>query len=99
VDFEFSDVQWDLQEESLALARRFPLEYWHEADAESKYPTAFLRAFADQGWLGLTIPESYGGAGMGMIEASIVLHSVCLSGAGTSGASPIHFYYFPPRRS
>src|SRR5262249_35131017 len=42
------------------------------------------------------IPEQYGGAGLGITEAAIILHAICLSGAGTSGASPVHFFMFPP---
>src|ERR1700730_18690537 len=42
------------------------------------------------------IPEAYGGAGLGVTEAPLMLHESCASGAGTSGASPIHFYCFPP---
>jgi alkylation response protein AidB-like acyl-CoA dehydrogenase len=54
-----------------------------------------VHAFAERGWLGLVIPEEYGGAGLGVIEAALLLHEVCASGAGTSGASAIHFYMFP----
>lgn len=96
MDFALLDFQRALQDEALALARTFSMEYWREKDSKSEYPWEFVSAFADRGWLGLTIPEEYGGAGLGMVESAIMLHSICLSGAGTSGASPIHFYSFPP---
>ena len=96
VDFALDAFQRSLRDESLTLAQSFSMDYWRARDTDSQYPWEFVRAFADRGWLGLTIPEKYGGAGLGIVESSIMLHSICLSGAGTSGASPIHFYSFPP---
>lgn len=96
MDFALNDFQRELRDEALTLARTFSLDYWRERDNTGEYPWDFVKAFADKGWLGLTIPEEYGGTGLGMVEAAIMLHSICLSGAGTSGASPIHFYSFPP---
>jgi len=78
------------------LADRFPLEYWRERDATTTYPHDFLQAMAEAGWLGVVIPEAYGGAGLGITEACLVLHEICASGAGTTGASPVHFAMFPP---
>jgi alkylation response protein AidB-like acyl-CoA dehydrogenase len=96
VDFALTDLQQALHEEVLALASSFPPDYWLEHDRAERYPWDFVRAFARRGWLGTIIPEAYGGAGLGTTEAALVLHAVCLSGAGTSGASPIHFFMFPP---
>ena len=78
------------------LARRFDYEYWREKDRRAEYPWEFVRAFADAGWLGVLIPEEYGGLGLGLTEAGIMLSEVAASGAGTGGASAIHFYIFPP---
>jgi alkylation response protein AidB-like acyl-CoA dehydrogenase len=96
MDFELTELQRSLHEEALALARTFPLEYWREKDRSGDYPHEFARAFADKGWLGTIVPERYGGAGLGITEAALLLHAVCLSGAGTSGAATIHFAIFPP---
>jgi acyl-CoA dehydrogenase len=96
VDFSLSDTQAMLHAEALALARQFSLNYWAQKDAKGEYPWEFVKAFADNGWLGVIIPEAYGGAGLGITEASLLLHAICLSGAGTSGAAAIHFYMFPP---
>jgi acyl-CoA dehydrogenase len=96
VDFELSELQRGLHEEALALSRRFGLDYWLEKDRSGDYPWDFVRAFAERGWLGTIVPQEYGGAGLGMMEAALLLHAVCLSGAGTSGAAAIHFYVFPP---
>ncbi|MGH3154446.1 MAG: acyl-CoA dehydrogenase family protein, partial [Streptosporangiaceae bacterium] len=78
------------------LARRFDLGYWREKDKKAEYPWEFVRAFADAGWLGTMIPEEYGGLGLGLTEAAILMCEVAASGAGMSGASAIHFYVFPP---
>jgi len=95
VDFRLSELQLSVRRETRAIADRFPLEYWYEHDRSEAYPWEFVHAFADTGWLGVVIPEAYGGAGLGVVEAGLLLHSVGRSGAGTSGASAIHFYIFP----
>jgi alkylation response protein AidB-like acyl-CoA dehydrogenase len=94
-----SERDADLQlvrDSSRTLARRFDLEYWREKDKKAEYPWEFVRAFAEAGWLGTMIPEEYGGLGLGVAEAGIMLSEVAGSGAGASGASAIHFYIFPP---
>ena len=96
MDFALNELQRALREEVLELAGRFSMDYWLEHDRTAEYPWEFVRAFAEQGWLGTIIPEEYGGAGLGVTEAAIVLHAICVSGAGTSGASPVHFFMFPP---
>jgi hypothetical protein len=79
-----------------ASADRFPLSYWRECDKEEKYPWDFVRAFAAEGWMGIMVPEEYGGMGLGLTEAAIMLHEIGASGAAMSGASAVHFYVFPP---
>ena len=92
---ETSDLEL-VRESSRNLARKFSLEYWREKDKKAEYPWEFLHAFADAGWLGTVIPEEYGGLGLGLTEAAIMLSEVAASGAGASGASAIHFSIFPP---
>ncbi|NKQ55552.1 acyl-CoA/acyl-ACP dehydrogenase [Amycolatopsis sp. K13G38] len=77
------------------LARKFDLDYWRDKDKKGEYPWEFVKAFADGGWLGVMIPEEYGGLGLGLTEAAVMLHEVAASG-GAAGASAIHFYIFPP---
>jgi acyl-CoA dehydrogenase len=96
MDFALTDSQELLRKEAGALARSFSWDYWLDKDRRAEYPSEFVKAFADGGYLGLMIPEAYGGSGLGVMEAAIVLHEICASGAGTTGASPIHFYTFPP---
>ena len=96
MDFTLTEQQELIRKEVAALARSFPPDYWLEKDKKAEYPWEFVKAFARNGWLGTIIPEAYGGSGLGVTEASLVLHEICAAGAGTSGASPVHFYMFPP---
>ncbi len=96
MDFTLTEQQELIRKEVATLARSFPAEYWLDKDRRAEYPWEFVRAFAAGGWLGIIIPEAYGGSGLGVTEACILLHEICAAGAGTSGASPIHFYVFPP---
>jgi acyl-CoA dehydrogenase len=96
MDLALTPAQAEIRRQVAALARGFGWEYWREKDRKAEYPTEFLQAFADAGWLGLAIPEAYGGAGLGVTEAVLMLEAICASGAALSGASPIHFAVFPP---
>jgi alkylation response protein AidB-like acyl-CoA dehydrogenase len=96
MDFAFTEQQELIRKEVAALARSFSLDYWLDKDRKGEFPWDFVKAFAQGGWLGTIIPEEYGGSGLGVTEAAIVLHEICAAGAGTSGASPVHFYMFPP---
>src|SRR6266850_1986572 len=96
MDFQLTEQQELIRKEVATLARSFSLDYWLEKDRKAEYPTDWIRAFAQAGWLGMIIPEEYGGSGLGVTEAALMLHEICAAGAGTTGASPIHFYMFPP---
>ena len=96
MDFGLSEEQEMIRTQVRQIADAFDLEYWRERDKTKEYPQDFLDAFAKAGWLGIAIPEAYGGAGLGTLEACLLLHEICASGAGTSGASPVHFSIFPP---
>lgn len=78
-----------------AVCRRFGDDYWAECDRTERFPTEFHRAMADDGWLGVTMPEEYGGAGLGVTEAVAVMQTVARHGAQT-GASSIHINMFGP---
>jgi alkylation response protein AidB-like acyl-CoA dehydrogenase len=96
MDFALTEQQELIRKEVATLARSFSADYWLERDRTATYPWEFVKAFAGGGWLGIVIPEEYGGSGLGVTEAAILLHEICAAGAGTTGASPIHFYLFPP---
>jgi acyl-CoA dehydrogenase len=73
------------------LCLRFPGEYWRKLDEARAYPEEFVRALTEAGWLSALIPEEYGGAGLGITEASIILEEVNRSGAN-SGACHAQMY-------
>ncbi|WP_244197541.1 acyl-CoA dehydrogenase family protein [Caballeronia ptereochthonis] len=87
----------DVRRAARTLARKFDLAYWRECDKNEKYPWDFVKAFAEAGWMGILMPEEYGGMGLGVTEAAVMLNEIGASGAGMSGASAIHFYVFPPQ--
>jgi acyl-CoA dehydrogenase len=74
--------------------RTFTDEYWRSCDAEHRFPWDFYAVMAKGGWVGIAIPEEFGGAGLGITEASIVLEEVAASGAAMNGCSAIHLSVF-----
>ena len=72
----------------------FDDEYWRRTDETGEFPEAFAKAMADGGWLGVAMPEEYGGAGLGLTEAAHVMQTVTESGAAFTGASAIHLNIF-----
>jgi len=94
-DFGLTETQRDVVEQGRRLADQFGLDYWHEKDEAGVYPWEFVRAFAAAGWMGIITPEEYGGLGLGVSEAALLLREIAASGAGISGASAFHFYVFP----
>lgn len=78
------------------VVRRFGDEYWLERDEDGKFPDEFHRAMADAGWLGITMPEEYGGSGLGVTEAAVMMHEVANNGGGMAAASSVHINLFGP---
>jgi len=76
------------------LCSRFPESYWRERDTDGVFPHDFYNAMGEAGWLGLAIPEAYGGSGLGVQEAALMLKTVAESGACLSGCSSIHINIF-----
>ena len=72
----------------------FPDEYWSRLDSEHRFPWEFYKTLAEAGWIGVAIPEAYGGSGRGINEASIVLEEIAASGAAMNGASAVHLSIF-----
>ncbi|MGH2608001.1 MAG: acyl-CoA dehydrogenase family protein [Tepidiformaceae bacterium] len=94
MDFALTDSQQQIRAEARALAGQFDDAYWRECDKEHRFPWEFYQAFADAGWLGVAIPEEYGGAGLGITEASLLLEEVAASGAAMNGATALHLTIF-----
>ncbi len=92
--FTLSDDQRSLCADVQKLCAQFGDEYWLAKDKEAQFPHEFHRAFADGGWLGIAMPERYGGAGLGITEAALMMQTVAASGAAMSGASAIHMNIF-----
>lgn len=74
-----------------ALCSKFPEDYWAKLDKNKEYPEEFIKALTDEGWLSVLIPEEYGGAGLGMLEASVILEEINRSG-GNAGAGHAQMY-------
>ena len=91
MDFTISEEQREVRASVRALCDRFGLDYWRACDTRRAYPEEFVRAMSDAGWLGILIPEEYGGGGMGITEASIVLEEINHSG-GSSAACHAQMY-------
>ncbi|SLN11430.1 Acyl-CoA dehydrogenase fadE12 [Oceanibacterium hippocampi] len=78
------------------LCGRFDDAYWLKRDSEGGFPEDFHKAMADAGWLGIAMPEEYGGAGLGVTEAALMMHEVARSSGAMSAASAIHINIFGP---
>jgi acyl-CoA dehydrogenase len=86
----FSDSQLTVREAVAAICSKFPNSYWREHDDQATDPTEFHAALAKDGWLGIALPEAFGGAGLGISEATIMMQTIAESGAGMAGAQAIH---------
>src|SRR5262249_1891863 len=79
-----------------ALCVKFDDNYWMEHDVNATYPLEFHQAFAAAGWLGIAMPEQYGGAGLGMTEAAIMMQTVANSAGVFAACSTLHLNIFGP---
>jgi len=94
MDFSFTPDQLAIKEAIAKLCARFDALYWLERDGSGGFPEDFYRAVAESGWLGIAMPQQYGGAGLGITEAALMMQAVAESGAGFSGASALHMNIF-----
>ena len=94
MDFAFTSEQRSVRDAIERLCNDFGDDYWLTRDREGGFPVAFHRAVADGGWLGICMPPEYGGAGLGITEAAIMMQAIAESGAGMSGASAVHLNIF-----
>jgi acyl-CoA dehydrogenase len=96
LDFDYSDDQRAIREAVAAVVSQFDADYWLERDDDGEFPRAFHKEMAAAGWLGITMPEEYGGSGLGVTEAAIMMREVCSHGGGYAAASTIHINLFGP---
>jgi acyl-CoA dehydrogenase len=94
MDFSLTPAQQEIREAILKICAGFGEDYWLDRDRDGEFPHAFHRAIADGGWLGIAMPEAYGGAGLGITEAAVMMQAVAESGAAFSGASALHMNIF-----
>ena len=96
MDLAFTPEQDEIRETIDRLCRDFDANYWLERDREHKYPHEFVEKLTEGGWLGIAMPQEYGGAGLGITEAAIMMQTIAQSGAAMSGASAVHMNIFGP---
>src|ERR1041385_7809337 len=94
MDFALNASQQAIVDNVERLCAAFDLDYGRRKDSEGGFPHDFHAAIARAGYLGIAMPVQYGGAGLGMTEAVLVVQAVAQSGAGMSGASAVHMNIF-----
>lgn len=96
MDFDFTEDQLAIREGVRAVVTQFDDKYWLDRDNDGRFPHEFHRAMADGGWLGITMPEEYGGSGLGVTEAMLMMHEVAKHGGGMAAVSTVHINLFGP---
>jgi acyl-CoA dehydrogenase len=94
--FEFTEQQESIREAVGKICAQFGDDYWFARDQDGQFPDEFVKAITEGGWLGIAMPEAYGGSGLGIVETAIMAHTIARSGAGMSGASAVHLNLFGP---
>ena len=94
MDFALNDDQLAIREAIGKVCEGFGDDYWLKKDRDGGFPRDFHHAFAKDGWLGICMPEEYGGSALGITEAAIMMQAISESGAGQSGASAVHMNIF-----
>ncbi|MBB32664.1 MAG: acyl-CoA dehydrogenase [Acidimicrobiaceae bacterium] len=94
MDFGDNEIYEAIREGVRRVCADFPDEYWSEKDTNHEFPWDFYEKVAEGGWIGIAIPEEFGGGGKGITEASIVLEEIAASGAAMNGCSAIHLSMF-----
>jgi acyl-CoA dehydrogenase len=94
VDFALTTEQEELRQAARSLARKFDDRYWMELDEKHEFPWDYWKVWGESGWLGMCIPPEYGGGGLGLTEAALVLQEVTASGGALSAATTLHIGIF-----
>jgi acyl-CoA dehydrogenase len=94
MNFALTPEQEHIRDAVERVCEPFDADYWLTKDRDGGFPHDFHRALADAGWLGIAMPEAYGGAGLGISEAALMMHTIAATGAGLSGASAVHMNIF-----
>jgi acyl-CoA dehydrogenase len=94
MNFAWTTEQESIRDAIFRVCADFDAAYWLDRDRNGGFPLDFHKAVADAGWLGVCMPEEYGGSGLGITEAAIMMQAISESGAGMSGVSAIHMNIF-----
>jgi len=97
MNLELTSEQQTLKDGINACLAQFGDDYWLARDRDGQFPQDFFDALARGGWLGISLPEAYGGSGLGVTEGALMMQAVAESGAGFSGCSAVAFNVFGPR--
>jgi len=96
MDFSLSEDQIAIREAVGRVCASFDDDYWHDCDRSGSFPEAFRASLIEGGWLGIAMPEEYGGSGLGITEAAIMMHTIARSAGAMSAASSVHINVFGP---
>ncbi len=96
MDFSLTEDQQAIRENVGRVCARFGDDYWLDRDNSGEFPHDFHKAMAEAGWLGIAMPEEYGGASLGVTEAALMMHAVARSSGAMSACSAIHINVFGP---
>ena len=96
MNFDDTEEQIAIREGVRAVASQFDDRYWLTLDDEARFPFEFHRAMAEGGWLGITMPTEYGGSGLGVSEAAVMMNEVAQHGGGMAAVSTLHINLFGP---
>jgi acyl-CoA dehydrogenase len=95
--FDLTEDQQAIQDGIAKVCADFSDDYWLARDEDGAFPVEFHQAMAKGGWLGITMPQAYGGAGLGVTEAALMMRTVASHGGGMAAASTIHINLFGPQ--
>ena len=96
MSFKLNDTQSSIVQSAKNISEKFNDDYWLECDLNSKFPQEFYNEVASGGWLGMCMPEKFGGSNLGIREASLFMQTISESGGGMAAASSIHINIFDP---
>ena len=96
MDFQLNEQQLAIDEGVRKVCAQFDDQYWTDCETNLHFPQEYYQAMAEGGWLGITMPEEVGGAGLGVTEAAVMMHAATASNGGYSAASAIHINMFGP---
>ena len=94
MDFQLTQDQQNIREAILKHCSRFTEEYWLSHDRDGVFPDEFYQSLLEAGWLGIAMPTEFGGSGLGITEAAVMMQAIAESGAAMSGASSVHIPVF-----